>query len=169
MSTWRALGSVLLAASLLFLASCSSSDPTVNLTKAEPDLEKLIQKKWFPTLEVGDVACPTKEVARSKGKVSTCTVVVENEPVEFRVIQTNAQGGVAPQRYEAILSTEKAEGFVRQEYSDIATVSCGDEAYFVRKPGTEFRCDVTANNGRDAEVIIEVVDPKGNVKRIGNT
>jgi hypothetical protein len=170
MSAWRAWGSALLAGSLLLLAACSSpSDPTVDLTKAESSLQKFIKKQWFPSLDVGTVKCPTKKIPRSKGKVSTCTVKVENEPVEFRVVQTNGQGGIAPVRYEAILSTAKAEGIVRRRYGDIATVSCGDGPYFVRKPGTEFHCDVTATNGRQAQVFYRVLDPKGNPKWLRNT
>lgn len=170
MSPWRTWGSALLVGSLVLLAACSSnSDPNVDLTKAEPGLEKVIRKEWFPSLEVGAVTCPTKKLARSKGKVSTCTVVVENEPVRFKVIQTNGQGGIAPLRFEAILSTAKAEEFISGNVRDLATVSCGDEPYFVRAPGKEFSCDVTANNGRQAEVFYEVVDPKGNIRFVRNT
>lgn len=170
MTAWRARGSALLVVNVLLLVACSSaSDPTVNLTKAEPALRKRIEQQWFPTLDVGAVTCPTKAIARSKGKVSTCTVAVEKQPVAFRVVQTNGQGGIAPVRYEAILSTEKAEAFVRARYNDIATISCGDTPYFVRKPGEQFRCDVTALNGRQAQVVIKVLDPKGNVKVLRNT
>jgi hypothetical protein len=170
MRPWRACGSALLVGSLVFLASCSSNpDPKVDLTKAEPGLVKVIKKDWFPTLDVGAVTCPTKKIARSKGKVSRCTVDVETLPVEFKVIQTNAQGGIAPLRDEAILSTAKAEAFIKAKVADVATVDCGTAPYFVRKPGKQFNCAVTATNGRTAQIYFRVVDPKGNIKFVRNT
>jgi hypothetical protein len=170
MSTWRARGSVLLVGGLVLLAACSSpSDPTVNLSKAEPGLQKVIKTKWFPSLDVGAVTCPTTKIARSKGKVSTCTVMVEKEPVQFRVVQTNGQGGIAPLRYEAILSTTRAEAFIAKKIPDVATVNCGTAAYFVRKPGRQFHCAVTATNGRPAQVYFRVDDPKGNITFVRNT
>jgi hypothetical protein len=170
MSSWRTWGSVLAVGGLVLLAACSSpSDPKVDLTKAEPGLEQTIQKKWFPSLDVGAVSCPTKALARSKGKVSECTVLVENEPVRFKVIQTNGQGGIAPLRFEAILSTEKAEDFIMRRIKDVATVDCGTAAYFVRAPGKEFDCAVTATNGRPSVVYFRVVDSKGNIRFVRNT
>jgi hypothetical protein len=169
-STCRAWGSALLVGSFVLLASCSSNaEPTVDLTKAEPGLAKVIKKDWFPTLDVGAVTCPTKEIARSKGKRSSCTVTVQNEPVQFKVIQTNAQGGIAPLRFEAILSTQKAEEFITREVADVARVDCGAARYFVRAPGKQFHCAVTATNGREAEIYFRVVDPKGNIKFVRNT
>ena len=113
--------------------------------------------------------CPTKKLARQKGKVSTCTVAVQQVPVRFRVVQTNGQGGIVPVRYEAILSTTKAEAFIKAKVKDVATVDCGTAPYFVRAPGTQFHCAVTATNGRDAEIYFKVVDPKGNIKFVRNT
>jgi len=170
MSTLRVRGSLLLAGALVLLAACSSpSNPTVDLSKAESGLQKVIEKNWFPSLDVGAVQCPTKKVPRSKGKVSTCTVTVQNEPVRFRVVQTNAQGGIAPVRYEAILSTAKAEAFIKTKVKDVATVDCGNAPYFVRAPGKQFHCAVTATNGRNAEIYFRVVDPKGNIRFVRNT
>ncbi len=170
MSTWRARGSVLVVGCILLVAACSSpSNPTVDLAKAESGLQKVIKKQWFPSLDVGAVRCPTKKIPRSKGKVSTCTVTVAKMPVEFRVVQTNGQGGIVPRPYEAILSKAKAEAFIRTNVRDLATVSCGTTKYFVRKPGTQFSCDVIATNGRQAKVFYRVVDPAGNIKFARNT
>jgi hypothetical protein len=170
MSSWRSWGSVLLVGSFALLAACSSnSDPKVDLTKAKPGLEQKIQKDWFPSLEVGAVTCPSEEVPRSKGKLTGCTVVVEGETVRFKVIQTNGQGGVAPLRFEAILSTDKAEEFIMTKIADVATVDCGTAAYFVREPGKQFNCAVTATNGRASEVYFRVLDPKGNIRFVRNT
>jgi len=170
MSGWRVWGSALLVGTFLFLASCSSNaDPKVNLSKAEPGLQKVIDTKWFPTLDVGAVRCPSKAIARSKGKVSRCTVIIQDLPVAFKVVQTNGQGGIAPVRYEAILSTEKAEQFIATRVSDVAAVDCGGTPYFVRAPGKQFDCAVTATNGREARIYFRVVDPKGNIKFVRNT
>jgi len=170
MSSWRTWGSALLVGSFVLLAACSaSSDPKVDLAKAETGLEKKIQKDWFPSLDVGAVTCPSKELARSKGKVSPCTVVVEGETVRFKVVQTNGQGGIAPLRFEAILSTDKAEDFIMRKIADVATVDCGTAPYFVREPGKQFNCAVTATNGRASDVYFRVLDPEGNIRFVRNT
>lgn len=170
MSSLRTWGSALVIGSLVFLTAClSTSDPKVDLTKAEPGLEREIQKEWFPSLDVGTVTCPSKELERSKGTVSRCTVVVEGEPVQFKVVQTNGQGGIAPTRFEAILSTAKAEQYIADTVADVAAVDCGADPYFVRAPGKQFDCAVTATNGREAEIYFRVLDPKGNIRFVRNT
>ena len=72
-------------------------------------------------------------------------------------------------RYEAILSTDKAEQFIKTHVADVATVDCGTAPYFVRKPGKQFHCAVTATNGRQSEIYFRVVDPQGNIKFVRNT
>lgn len=163
-----ALLAVAVVAALAVLAGCSG-DRKVDLTKAEPGLRKVIADKWFPSLDVGAVTCPAKAVAREKGKVSECTVEVEKVPVKFKVVQTNDGGGIVPGRFEAILATAKAEDFIRRTVRDLATVDCGTAPYFVRAPGAQFSCDVTATNGRQAKIYYEVTDPKGNIKFVRNT
>ena len=169
MRPWRTWGTALVVG-LVVVAGCSSAhDPKVDLTKAEPGLRKIIETKWFPSLDVSAVTCPTKEIPRSKGRISTCTATVQHLPVQFKVIQTNIQGGISPQRYEAILSTAKAEQFIMRKVADVATVDCGTARYFVRAPGKQFHCAVVATNGRHAEIYFRVVDPLGNIKFVRNT
>jgi hypothetical protein len=78
-------------------------------------------------------------------------------------------GGIAPMRFEAILSTRKAEQFIKTNVADVATVDCGTAVDFVREPGEQFHCAVTATNGRQAEIYFRLLDPEGNIKFVRNT
>ncbi len=155
----------------MLLAACSSApSPKVNLSKAEPGLQKVIEKNWFPTLNVGAVKCPTTKVRAQKGKVSTCTVRSRTSRSEFRVVQTNEQGGIAPVRYEAILSTAKAETFIRTQCGrrrdgrlrHTRRTSCA-------RPGSSSTARSPRPTVADAEIYFRVVDPKGNIKFVRNT
>jgi hypothetical protein len=162
-------GAALGLALAVVLAACGGeSAPQLELGAAEPDLQEKIEEEWFPDLDVGAVRCPNT-VEKGEGFRSQCTVMVEGKRVTFRVRQTNERGGIQPERYEAILSKTKAEQFVREKYDDVAEVNCGDDEYFVERPGARFRCQVTATNGREAEVIIRVQNPFGDIKWLGNT
>ncbi|HZJ28215.1 MAG TPA: DUF4333 domain-containing protein [Acidimicrobiia bacterium] len=153
------------------LAGCGGGKaPQVSLDDVEEDLQELIAQRedWYPARMVGAVDCP-QTAERSEGTTADCTVQVEGLPVTFRVVQTNDRGGIEAERRQAFLSTEKADAFVRGEFDDIVTVDCGDSEFFVRRPGTEFSCKVTATDGTDAEVFIEVLDAFGNIKVVRHT
>ncbi len=168
-TTWRRAVAAVVGLCVVALASCSgSSNPSeVRLSKAEPGLQRAIAKEWFPTLTVGAVKCPNA-VTVQQGKTTDCTVTVEGQELGFRVVQTNRKGGVAPARYDALLSTAKTEEAIRRKYIDVVSVSCADTPYFVQAPGKEFGCDVTAQNGRKAQVIM-VVNSLGDFRFIRNT
>jgi len=156
----------------LVLAACSSSSaPRLSLTKAEPALAKTIAtaEGWYQPLKVGKVKCPSS-VRKQKGLEALCTVTVEGQPVEIRVVQVDDKGSVVPKRIAAVLSTAKAEELVRRKYSDIATVTCGPTPYITAKVGDEFSCEVTSSNdGRRAKVVYRMVTLVGDVKWVRTT
>lgn len=167
MSRLRPLVLLVPALALLAAACSSGSDtPELNIGKAEREIRTLTVKEYGGEVRVGGARCP-QSVEQKKGKSFTCTVLVDGQPLTISVDQKDDQGNVHIAQAQAVISTAKAESFVRQyaqgKGTPVTSVSCARTKVVIQSPGRTITCRVEYADGGTGTARMQVGDAKGKV------
>jgi hypothetical protein len=134
------------------------------------------QKKRFPTLTVGEAACPAGAPEPTAGSAVTCTVTMEGVAVPFQVTYLGAlaetEGGGESYEFRAsepIIVVETIVSDIRRQAADQlrvapdrVTVDCGTAKVQVLGVGEGLSC--TVNDGRTTRRLAAVVaDETGSI------
>jgi hypothetical protein len=166
-SRLRPVAPLALALAVLAGACSSGSDGAdLDVGKAEREIRKLTVKEYGEVVRVGGVRCP-KTVEQKKGKTFTCTVAVDGQPLVIRVDQRDDQGNVHISQAQAVVSTAKAEDFVK-EYAQrretpLSSVACAKTKIVIRTPGQTITCGVKYEDGATGTARMQVGNVTGRV------
>jgi hypothetical protein len=105
--------------------------------------------------------CPN-QVDRGAGGSFLCTVSVDGQQLEVRVVQVDDDGTVRFEQqqtvFEAAQVNAEVASQVGRELGQLVTATCGDSQVIVVDAGASVTCDVIDENGSVLTVVAELGD-----------
>jgi hypothetical protein len=152
---------LLVVAFVVFALATPAEATTLNPRPVREEIARQVAAT-YPGFVFGNVACPDG-VTRKQGARFVCTVQLPGTFLRIDATQTDGRGTVSFETTQAVLTKESLEQFVAANASLAATVSCGNAAWVVVRPGQQLSCHATLADGAARDVQLTVRDAAGNV------
>ena len=127
------------------------------------EVERALVADFVPIegVAVDGAECPN-QVDRGAGGSFLCTVTVEGQELEVRVVQVDDDGAVRFEQQQTVFEAAQVNGQVAtqvgRELGQLVTATCGDSSLIVVDPGGRVTCEVRDENGSVLTVVAELGD-----------
>jgi len=155
------LGGLVVGALVLFGAK------TLDTAAVEREITRLTEDE--SGVAPSDVSCPA-DVEAASGSTFSCTASLEDQPISFRVTQTDDEGNVRIDGDNTFVDVATVEASLDEQLAEVAGVpvvsTCDAEGHTVLVDGVGTPIPCTVSNADDASDSVEVtatVDESGEV------
>jgi hypothetical protein len=150
---------VLVGAALVASVSATACGKELDVSKPEEAIAREVERVYG--VEVEGVSCP-RDVQVREGATFDCLVVLPGDRLTANVTQTDDEGGLSFELAEQILTRRSVTDAIRKQYN-ATSVDCGEDRFWVSRPGRSFTCQATDDAGGDAEIEVTIRDRRGNI------
>jgi hypothetical protein len=149
----------MLVAATLAVMLAAACGKELDVSKPEEAIAREVERVY--AVDVSEVSCP-RDVEVKAGATFDCLVVLPGDRLTAKVTQTDDEGGLSFELAEQILTRRSVTEAIRKQYN-ATSVDCGEERFWVSRPGRTFTCQATDDAGGDAEIEVTIRDKRGNI------